>query len=220
MTKRTTREKNTHAHWLLLLQCVPCTCSSFRSSRYAINNKQPGRWGKAKRSFNMARSSARSRASLPASGYDCDFVDAVPMSEPESLSCPVCFLPFRNPHLVSCCGAKYCEPCIDRVKAADQRCPLCKQQFNTMLDKSFQRKVLDLKVRCSRKKDGCEWEGELRHLSNHERRECGWALVECRYRCGERVSRCQLSEHERNMCPRRPMNVKMESVVRKVCRIM
>ena len=55
--------------------------------------------------------SAESCAPLPnsTSAHDCDFVDTIP----ESLLCPVCFLPFRGsgPHLVSCCGAKYCEPC-------------------------------------------------------------------------------------------------------------
>ena len=33
----------------------------------------------------------------PAGGYECDFVDPVP----DSLSCAVCLLPFRDPHLVT-----------------------------------------------------------------------------------------------------------------------
>ena len=155
---------------------------------------------------------AVSCAPLPAGGYECDFVNAIP----ESLSCPVCLLPFRDPHLVSCCGAKYCEPCIGRVKAAGQPCPLCKQEFVTLLDRSFQRKVLELKVRCSRKKDGCEWEGEVRHLSDHEKEECVWALVECGYHCGERLPRRQLAEHEQELCPQRPVDVKLESFMRKM----
>ena len=155
---------------------------------------------------------AVSCAPLPAGGYECDFVDGIL----ESLSCPVCLLPFRDPHLVSCCGAKYCEPCISRVKTAGQPCPLCKQQFTTMLDRSFQRKVLELKVRCSRKKDGCQWKGELRHLSDHERADCAWALVECRYHCGERVPHRQLAEHEQDVCPQRPLHVKLESFMRKM----
>ena len=102
----------------------------------------------------------------PAGGYECDFVDPIP----ESLSCAVCLLPLRDPHLVSCCGAKYCEACIGRVKAADQPCPLCKQDFDTMLERSSQRRfmksisMMKLKVRCSNKTDGCQWVGELRHL--------------------------------------------------------
>ena len=145
-------------------------------------------------------------------GYECEFVDSIP----DSLSCPVCLLPFRDPHLLDCCGAKYCEVCIGRVKSSGKPCPLCKQQFNTMVDKNDQRKVLGLKVRCSMKKDGCEWEGELRHLDHHEREECAWALVECGYHCGERLPRRQLAEHEQDVCSQRPVDVKLESFIRKM----
>ena len=129
----------------------------------------------------MAESRAESCAPLPAGGYDCDFVDDIS----EALSCPICLLPFRDPHILDCCGSKYCTPCIGRVKAAGQPCPLCKQEFSSLLDKNAQRQVLSQKVRCSRKKDGCEWEGELRHLSYHEReeclyiRECSWRKLPC-----------------------------------------
>ena len=71
-------------------------------------------------------------------GYENEFVDSVG----EDLSCSICLLPFRDPHLVSCCGAKFCELCIGRVKAVSQPCPLCKQEFNTMLDRKEQRKVV------------------------------------------------------------------------------
>ena len=150
---------------------------------------------------------------LPVGGYECDFVD---VSIPESLCCPVCLLPFRDPHMLDCCGAKYCEACISHVKKADKPCPICKQQFNSILDKNKQRKVLGLKVRCSRKKDGCEWEGELRHLDHHEREECVWGLVECRYHCGEQLPRRQLAEHEQDVCSQRPVDVKLESFMRKM----
>ena len=151
-------------------------------------------------------------APLPTGGYEIEFVDSIP----DSLSCPICLLPFRDPHLLSCCGAKYCEACIGRVKASGQPCPLCKEQFFSMLDKNDQRKVLGLKVRCSRKKDGCQWEGELRHLDHHEREECMCALVECRYSCGVRLPRRQLVEHERDLCPQRPVDVKLESFMMKM----
>ena len=85
-----------------------------------------------------------------------------------------------------------------------------------MVDKKKQRKVLGLTVRCSRKKDGCEWEGELRHLDHHEREECAWALVECGYHCGERLPRRQLAEHEQDVCSQRPVDVKLESFMRKM----
>ena len=147
---------------------------------------------------------AESFVPLPTGGYECEFVEAVP----DSLFCPVCLLPFRDPHLLDCCGAKYCAVCIGRVKAAGQPCPLCKEQFTTMLDKSYQRKVLSLMVRCSRKKDGCDWEGELRHLEHHQMEECGWVLVKCCYECGVCVPRPQLVEHELHLCPKR-VNLKV-----------
>ena len=155
---------------------------------------------------------AESCAPLPVAGYESEFVDSIP----DTLSCPVCLLPFRDPHLVSCCGAKFCEPCIGRVKAAGQPCPLCKQEFNSMLDRSFQRKVLELKVRCSKTNDGCQWVGELRHVVPHEREECGWAVVECSYQCGAHLPRRLMDEHQRDECPQRPVDMKLESFMKRM----
>ena len=149
---------------------------------------------------------------LPTEGYDLDYVEP----PPDSLICPICLLPFRDPHLLSCCGAKFCQSCIGRVSAAGQPCPLCKQPFDMLVERNDQRKVLNLKVRCSRKRDGCEWEGELRHLEKHEREDCGWALVQCRYHCGENVIRHQLMEHEHEECPQRPVEMKLESSIRRM----
>ena len=144
-------------------------------------------------------------------GYGTKFVDPVP----ESLSCPVCLLPFRDPHLVSCCGRKYCASCIDRVKTAQQPCPVCKQRFSTLLDRDFQRKVLNLKVFCSRHDEhGCQWVGELHHLDHHERDECGWAVVECSYQCGAHLPRRLMDEHELNECSQRPVEVKIKSLMK------
>ena len=143
-------------------------------------------------------------------GYGSKFVDPVP----ESLSCPVCLLPFRDPHLVGCCGRKYCESCIDRVKTAQQPCPVCKQRFSTLIDRDYQRKVLNLKVFCSRHEHGCQWIGELRHLDHHERDECGWAMVECSYQCGAHLPRRLMDEHELDECSQRPMEVKIKSLMK------
>ena len=98
-------------------------------------------------------------------GYDCDFIDSIP----DSLSCPVCLLPFRNPHQLDCCGIKICATCVGRIDAADQPCPQCRESFVHIQDKGTTRQVLGLKTRCSRNKDGCKWEGELRHLYTHNK---------------------------------------------------
>ena len=160
------------------------------------------------RFFGMAESCVP----LPVGGYETEFTDSIP----DSLSCPVCLLPFRDPHLVSCCGARFCEPCIGRVKDASQPCPLCKQEFVSLLDRGFQRKVLELNVRCSRKKDGCQWVGELRRVDLHERKGCWWAVVECSYQCGVHLPRRLMAEHEHDICPQRPTNVIVESFTKKM----
>ena len=98
------------------------------------------------------------------------------------------------------------EPCISRVKTAGQPCPLFKQEFNTKLDRSFQRKVLELKVRCPKKNDGCQWVGELHHVVPHEREECE---VECSYQCGAHLPRRLMAEHEHDMCPQRPVDAEV-----------
>ena len=98
------------------------------------------------------------------SGYDFDFVE----DPPDYLCCMIiCNLPFRNPQLVNCCGARYCEPCIERwISEKGPQCPNCRAECRHMEDKSVEREVLSLKVRCSHGAD-CSWEGELRHLDKH-----------------------------------------------------
>ena len=151
-------------------------------------------------------------APLHMGGYDSDFVDP----PPDSLQCPVCLLPFRDPALLSCCGHKGCASCIGRIKAAGHPCPLCQQPFETMLDKLYQRKVLDLRVFCSKKGEGCPWEGELRNLERHSREDCDHVEEECRYGCGGRYQRCLLRDHEMDECPQRPPEVVTQSMIRKM----
>ena len=75
--------------------------------------------------------------------------------------------------------------------------------------------MLELKVRCSRKSDGCQWVGELRHVvPAHEKEECEWAVVECSYQCGAHLPRRLMAEHEHDMCPQRPMSAVKEELRR------
>ena len=97
-------------------------------------------------------------------GFNCDFIE----EPPDDLTCPICLLPPRKPHLISCCGHKLCHSCISRVQQAGDPCPCCrKEQFDIMLEKMMERKVLDLKVYCKYKSKGCSWTGELRDLEGH-----------------------------------------------------
>ena len=97
-------------------------------------------------------------------GYDCDLIE----EPPDDLICPICLLPPRKPHLISCCGRKLCHSCIDRVKQAGQPCPCCREEkYIIVKDKMVERQVLDLKVYCTNKSKGCYWNGELRDLEKH-----------------------------------------------------
>ena len=97
-------------------------------------------------------------------GFNCEFIE----EPPHDLTCPICFLPPRKPHLISCCGHKLCHSCISRVQQAEDPCPCCrKEQFDIMLEKMMERKVLDLKVYCKYKSKGCSWTGELCDLERH-----------------------------------------------------
>ena len=158
----------------------------------------------------MAKSRKSATGDLPSGGYDCDFVE----TPPKSLECIMCMLPFREPHVLSCCGLKACESCLVRLKAEKHPCPKCRQKFVTMLEKEVQRAVLDLRVYCSRKKEGCEWTGEVRDLETHTRSECGCLMTACRYNCGGRFQRRVIEKHEIEECPRCPPQAKGVNMMR------
>ena len=50
----------------------------------------------------------------------------------------------------------------------------------------------------------------------HEREECEWAVVECSYQCGAHLPRRLMAEHEQDLCPQRPMDVKLDREMRKM----
>ena len=146
-------------------------------------------------------------------GFDCDlFIHDIP----DSLQCPVCLLVVRDPHILSCCGVKICQTCLATHKTTSPspygpQCPKCRQYFQDFQEKDASRQILDLKVHCSRKGHGCNWEGELRYLGEHERETCQWVLVKCRHpECGLDVPRLRLSTHERHECAHRPVDEQLE----------
>ena len=164
------------------------------------------------RTGNGELSIGSSHQAVSLGGFDCEFIDSVP----DSLQCPVCFLPFRDPQMLDCCGAKFCSSCIEKVKTDHKPCPICRHTtFNAMLDKNKQRKVLGLRVYCTRKSNGCEWVGELRCLEKHMTETCDWAEVSCRY-CDQKVFHCCRTSHEQEECPQRPAKLKMDSLRRTV----
>ena len=144
-------------------------------------------------------------------GHDCQFID----HPPTTLCCSLCTLPFRDPHLLKCCGKKSCQLCIQQFHLDGKPCPFCKQTIaSTMLDKELRDKVLDLAVLCTNKPSGCKWKGELRNLQTHLTEECLVVEEECQYGCGKRLPRSRLNSHERDDCPQRPLEVQFASFQR------
>ena len=67
-----------------------------------------------------------------------------------------------------------------------------------------------LKIRCSNKGSGCEWEGELGDLDKHLNLwsfdgKCDFVVVECPLKCGKRIQRRYLAKHK---CSKRPFSCK------------
>jgi len=85
------------------------------------------------------------------------------------------------------------------------------------------REVNSLMVRCPQKEIGCDWEGELGQLQQHmnpgvktQGKGCGFVLVDCVYKCGEQFPRREIQEHELEECLRRPIEVQISSLARKL----
>ena len=144
-------------------------------------------------------------------GYDSTFV-----KKPEHLQteCSVCLCLLRDPHLVECCGYRFCRTCIERVKLKNKQCPLCNVQLTTIVsDKQLQRQLNGLDVYCSNKDSGCDWTGELRtlelHVNAYEHSDdnklngCSFTLLACTY-CDQKIQRGDLREHETEICDLRP----------------
>ena len=140
---------------------------------------------------------------------ELSFAEEVPKHV--EIECPVCLNILTDPHQVTCCGNNFCKSCIERVKAGDGACPMCKEKnYQSFADKKCLRIINGLQVHCLNQKEGCQWKGQLKHLSTHTNQgkregECLYEEAKCRYEeCGSKGQRHHLNFHEENSCPQRP----------------
>jgi len=112
-----------------------------------------------------------------AGGYDYDFITEIP----GDLICTLCHYPFQNPLQIEHCGHIFCKECYEQIKDHAETnnvelcCPLDRHIIDVTRvfnDKSDERKVLSLKVKCPNFSVGCTWTGELREALVHERTCC------------------------------------------------
>ena len=138
-----------------------------------------------------------------------DFVE-----EPgDEFFCPVSFELLKDPRQTNtCCGNHLSRAVAERLEAEGKPCPICKKTpLKTTEDLFFKRKVKALRIRCSNKGSGCEWEGELGDLDKHlnlgsVNGKCDFVAVYCQLKCGKRIQRRYLANHKSNECSKRPFS--------------
>jgi TNF receptor-associated factor 4 len=124
---------------------------------------------------------------------------------PEDFFCPVTKELLKEPvYCYSCCGHHISSEAVKRLKEEGKPCPMCRnQQWNTVEDSFFKRRVMHLKVYCRRKSAGCDWVGSCSELDTHlnsKSAEDRCKFFEC---CGRIMQRGHFEEHQ-SECPKRP----------------
>jgi len=136
---------------------------------------------------------SKGRSKVRYGGYDETFVDEVP----ERLTCNICYKLLRNPHLMMCCGQKYCHSCLDVwfKKLKRETCPHCRaiahsqREVLHILDREMKKEVETLFTLCHHYRDGCEWGGKLKDLKPHLKSSCDFALMECPNQCSNNLGK-------------------------------
>lgn len=134
-------------------------------------------------------------------GYTCQFVEE--LTKDLQAECSICLHIVREPHLVDCCGYRFCKMCIEPLLPT-KRCPLCNGQFSTVIpDKLLQRTLNHKLVYCTRKSEGCLWTGELLKLEEHESVSCSMKPVMCKLCKNFQAPLKELKQHQKKSCPAR-----------------
>ena len=122
-------------------------------------------------------------------GYEYDFISGPPV---DRLACKICHLPSRDPYLTVCCGLVFCKSCLDNASASTKNCPMCRnEEFNTFPNKAIKREVKELRIYCTNKEKGCNWQGELNEINKHlgNSNGCQFEEVKCSNECGKMIER-------------------------------
>ena len=134
-------------------------------------------------------------------GYRCTFKDAVIS---DLFKCSSCNLVAKELSIISCCGEHFCQPHLKQLREEKKNCPKCdNRDFTDMPSKKIQNEILKLAVFCIMKERGCDWEGQVRDLDEHEG-SCEHVIVKCPKECGlVQIKRGKLAEHLEAECPKR-----------------
>ena len=136
-------------------------------------------------------------------GYEYEFVETCP----DIVVCQICKYPSKEPYITKCCGNIFCKSCLDKQKEAksiNYACPVCREEneFEVFPNKQIDRQVRSLRIYCTNKKNGCEWQGELNYIDDH-RKGCQFEEVNCTSECGMKIQRKYLANHVEINCSHR-----------------
>eukprot|EP01091_Cochliopodium_minus_P019306 TRINITY_DN8081_c0_g1_i1.p1 TRINITY_DN8081_c0_g1~~TRINITY_DN8081_c0_g1_i1.p1 ORF type:complete len:861 (+),score=299.88 TRINITY_DN8081_c0_g1_i1:170-2752(+) len=98
-------------------------------------------------------------------------------SFPDELICKICKKGYRNPCITKC-GHSFCAECMEGwilVKKEDVKCPECDiplKRENISSSYKVEAKLEELKVYCSNKDKGCQWQDKRKKLSHHIQTNC------------------------------------------------
>ena len=143
--------------------------------------------------MNLSKSKARSA---------CYFVE----EPPDLFKCGVCRLVLHDPQITECCGKNACHSCIVKVAENGGPCPILgcgEKNVKINFNRSLCSDILESKVYCQSKEEGCGWVGKLDELRKHTK-ECFFVEEECQHRCGAHIQRQNMKDHE-EACERFPM---------------
>ena len=140
-------------------------------------------------------------------GFDYDFVE----TPPDRVLCKICGFPCRDAYMTLCCGHGFCQSCLEQHKRArniSYICPMCRTgepDFKTVQYKALDREIKELRMYCTNKQKGCEWQGELNNFNTHLS-DCQFEEVKCSNKCGKMIQRQYLTNHVETECPCRKVN--------------
>ncbi len=134
-----------------------------------------------------------------ASPVNYEFVYKVP----EDHQCTICTSILTDPIQNECCGQLFCDGCLKEWLQKQKTCPHCREtKFAFIKDKRMKRVIDSLKIYCPNRSKGCDKITTLGECNQHLEK-CLFVEVSCTKKCGERMLRKELQDHEDNKCPNR-----------------
>ena len=146
----------------------------------------------------------------------------------KNVHCTFCLQVFKDPQMLTCCQNHFCRSCIEKLRREGvNTCPICRKTHSPQLRASPSRAMKEfvdtLWVFCRHRDNGCPWNGELRFFHQHlhpslpiPNAGCPFQDVTCTYRCGKKMPRWQIQQHQMDQCHKRPLILRLGELEQKM----